>query len=135
MKNFLDNRSRYLLTNRFNPRPNQFNDPRILLSSLNRLEEISLVMEETSVFLSNSVDNVTSSIDLALTSLEKRTSSLLSRLSHLNKAKTVLSRAKESSVLLIDLTTGTYNNMIYSANDSGLIIRPVNISVFNSEDI
>ena len=127
MRDFLKNRDRHLIPERVSLQEDPYNETLrwggILDALLTRANQI----EDSVNFLESNTDAVEAAVNDALTVTENRIAFLTSSVIGISKMKAVApGLASEMDIELIDLVSGEYNNMAYSASDGGIVMSSMN---------
>jgi len=129
MKKFLDNREDYLIGRRVDILSDIYNDKNRLESIFNMLKNRSLEVDSSISFLEENIDDIEDAIHNISTSLKNKISHLITSVRHIGKLKlSYPAVSKEGDIKLLNLTTGSYNNITYSHTDSGLILETISIT-------
>jgi len=131
MKDFLENRNSFIINTRVDYVADIYNDHNKIVAIFNSLKSKSINIEDHVDFLSNNIDEIDNNIESLVKTLKNRIAYLTSAIVHIGKLKmSYPAIAKEGDIKLIDLTTGTYNDISYSHTDSGLIMDAITTTLF-----
>ncbi|RLA68387.1 MAG: hypothetical protein DRQ78_00755 [Epsilonproteobacteria bacterium] len=131
MKEFLDNREDFLIERRVDLTSDLYNSRDRLESIFDILKNRSVEIDSSIEFLEENIDDVELAIRNISKSLKDKISHITTSVVHIGKLKlSYPAISKEGDIKLVDLTSGSYNDMAYSHTDSGLIMETVNITTF-----